>query len=187
MLHLPGRFQADNARAGGGAGGSGGRARMRCRCLPQLEGVRGRLERAVVLPNGAAAYVDYAHTPDAIARVLSALRPHAVGQTGDRVRRRRRPGCRQAAVDGRGGGAGRGSVIVTDDNPRSEAPAAIRAAILAACPGAHGNWRPAGGDCRRAGDVGRRAMCWWWPARAMSRGRLSAARVFPFDDAGGDP
>ena len=48
--------------------------------LPQLQGVRGRLERALVLPNGAAAYVDYAHTPDAIARVLSALRPHATGK-----------------------------------------------------------------------------------------------------------
>jgi UDP-N-acetylmuramoyl-L-alanyl-D-glutamate--2,6-diaminopimelate ligase len=89
-----------------------------------------------VLSNGAAAYVDYAHSPDAIARVLMALRPHAAGKLvivfgagGDRDRGKRplmgAAAARLADV-----------VIVTDDNPRSEAPAEIRGEILSACPAA---------------------------------------------------
>ena len=79
MLNLPGRFQADNALLAAGLAEALG-VRDALSLLPQLQGVRGRLERALVLPNGAAAYVDYAHTPDAIARVLAALRPHAAGR-----------------------------------------------------------------------------------------------------------
>ena len=78
-LHLPGRFQADNAMLAVSLAEAAGVADAFA-LLPQLQGVRGRLERALVLPNGAAAYVDFAHTPDAIARVLSALRPHAAGR-----------------------------------------------------------------------------------------------------------
>jgi UDP-N-acetylmuramoyl-L-alanyl-D-glutamate--2,6-diaminopimelate ligase len=103
--------------------------------LPRLAGVRGRMELAANLPNGAAAYVDYAHTPDALERLLAALRPHTAG--------------RLHVVFGAGGDRDRGKrplmgevaarladrAIVTDDNPRSENPATIRAAILAACPG----------------------------------------------------
>jgi UDP-N-acetylmuramoyl-L-alanyl-D-glutamate--2,6-diaminopimelate ligase len=98
--------------------------------LPTLAGVRGRIERVAVLPNGAAVYVDYAHTPDAIETVLAALRPHVAGRLaivlgagGDRD-----PGKRPLM----GAAAARGAetVIVTDDNPRSEAPALIRAAVL---------------------------------------------------------
>ncbi|MBV8472384.1 MAG: UDP-N-acetylmuramoyl-L-alanyl-D-glutamate--2,6-diaminopimelate ligase, partial [Hyphomicrobiales bacterium] len=85
---------------------------------------------------GGAIVVDYAHTPDALATVLTALRPHARGRLlalfgcgGDRD-----PGKRpmMGAIASRGADV----VIVTDDNPRSEDPAAIRAAILAAAPGA---------------------------------------------------
>lgn len=104
--------------------------------LAELKGVRGRMELAARLPNGATAYVDYAHTPDALERVLTALRPHTDGRLhvvfgagGDRDRGKR-PLMGEAAArlaDIR---------IVTDDNPRSEDPAAIRAAIMAACPGA---------------------------------------------------
>ena len=135
MLNLPGRFQADNAVLAAGLAQALG-VPDALSLLPQLQGVRGRLERALVLPNGAAAYVDYAHTPDAIARVLAALRPHASGRLvivfgagGDRDAGKR-PLMGAAAVQGAD------KVIVTDDNPRSEAPAAIRAAILAAAPGA---------------------------------------------------
>jgi UDP-N-acetylmuramoyl-L-alanyl-D-glutamate--2,6-diaminopimelate ligase len=104
--------------------------------LPLLRGVRGRMECAARFPNGAVAYVDYAHTPDALERLLAALRPHTVGRLhvvfgagGDRDRGKR-PLMGQAAS------SLADVAIVTDDNPRSEDPASIRTAILAACPGA---------------------------------------------------
>ncbi len=135
MLPLPGRFQADNALlAAGLAMVTGTDAAMDC--LPGLAGVRGRMELAATLPNGAAIYVDYAHTPDALSRLLRALRPHTAGHLhvvfgagGDRDRGKRPlMGAVAAALADR--------AIVTDDNPRSEDPASIRGAILAACPGA---------------------------------------------------
>jgi UDP-N-acetylmuramoyl-L-alanyl-D-glutamate--2,6-diaminopimelate ligase len=134
-LHLPGRFQADNAVLAASLAEACGVAEAFF-FLPQLQGVRGRLERALVLPNGAAAYVDYAHTPDAIARVLSALRPHATGRLhivfgagGDRDAGKR-------PLMGRAAALGADVCFVTDDNPRSENPALIRQAILAGCPDA---------------------------------------------------
>jgi UDP-N-acetylmuramoyl-L-alanyl-D-glutamate--2,6-diaminopimelate ligase len=93
------------------------------------------MELAARLPNGAAAYVDYAHTPDALERLLAALRPHVApgaklhvlfGAGGDRD-----PGKRPLM----GAAAARFADIcwITDDIPRSEDPAAIRAAVLAGC------------------------------------------------------
>ena len=147
---------------------------MRWIAWPALRGVRGRMELAARLPNGAAVYVDYAHTPDALERLLTALRPHTAGRLhvvfgagGDRDRGKRplmgAAAARLADV-----------AIVTDDNPRSEDPAAIRAAVLAACPGGREI-----GDRERAIADGARtasapATCSRWPARAMSRARRSA-------------
>jgi UDP-N-acetylmuramoyl-L-alanyl-D-glutamate--2,6-diaminopimelate ligase len=133
ILNLPGRFQADNAVLAAALAEAMG-VPDALAFLPNLQGVRGRLERAAVLDNGAAAYVDYAHTPDAIARVLTALRPHASGKLvivfgagGDRdAGKRPLMGAAAARLAD--------AVIVTDDNPRREDPAAIRAAIMAACP-----------------------------------------------------
>ncbi len=131
---LPGRFQADNALLAAGLAMATGTADALHR-LPALRGVRGRMELAATLPNGAAVYVDYAHTPDALDRLLAALRPHTAGRLhvvfgagGDRD-----PGKRPLM-----GAAARQAdrAIVTDDNPRSEDPAAIRRAVLAALPGA---------------------------------------------------
>jgi len=134
-MQLPGRFQADNALMAAALAEVLGQRDALDR-LPELTGVRGRLELAARLPNGAAAYVDYAHTPDAIERVLSALRPHTVhrlhivfGAGGDRDRGKR-------PLMGAAAAQHADVAIVTDDNPRTEDPAAIRAAILAACPGA---------------------------------------------------
>jgi UDP-N-acetylmuramoyl-L-alanyl-D-glutamate--2,6-diaminopimelate ligase len=134
-LNLPGRFQADNALVAAALTEALGLADALDR-LPVLHGVRGRMERAVRLPTGATIYVDYAHTPDALERLLTALRPHTTGRLhvvfgagGDRDRGKR-PLMGQAAsrfAD---------IAIVTDDNPRSEDPASIRAAIMAACPNA---------------------------------------------------
>ena len=133
LLNLPGRFQADNALLAAALAESIG-VRDALHLVPKLVGVRGRLECAAVLANGAAAYVDYAHTPDAIERVLMALRPHAAGRLvivfgagGDRDRGKR-------PLMGAAAARLADAVIVTDDNPRSEAPAVIRKEILAACP-----------------------------------------------------
>ncbi len=133
FLPLPGRFQADNAVLAAGLAEAVGVADA-FMLLPGLVGVRGRLERAAVLANGAAAYVDYAHTPDAIERVIAALRPHAAGKlvmvfgAGGERDAGKRPLM--------GAAAGHADVaIVTDDNPRGENPALIRAAVLAGCPG----------------------------------------------------
>ncbi|GGC39309.1 UDP-N-acetylmuramoyl-L-alanyl-D-glutamate--2,6-diaminopimelate ligase [Siccirubricoccus deserti] len=137
VLALPGRFQADNAMLAAALAVATGLPAARLpTLLPRLAGVRGRMERAALLPNGAAVYVDYAHTPDALERLLAALRPHAAGRLtvvfgagGDRD-----PGKRPLMGAACARLADR--LIVTDDNPRSEEPALIRAAILAACPGA---------------------------------------------------
>ncbi len=132
-VQLPGRFQADNVLLAAGLAMALGETDILDR-LPRLVGVRGRMELAARLPNGAAAYVDYAHTPDALERLLRALRPHTAGRLhvvfgagGDRD-----PGKRpmMGAIAARHADV----VIVTDDNPRTEDPAAIRAAIRAACP-----------------------------------------------------
>ncbi|APH53671.1 UDP-N-acetylmuramoylalanyl-D-glutamate--2,6-diaminopimelate ligase [Granulibacter bethesdensis] len=132
---LPGRFQADNIITAATIAASLGKRGI-VPLLSRLTGVRGRMEQAATLPNGAAIYVDYAHTPDALERLLDALRPHTTGKLhvvfgagGDRD-----PGKRPLMGEAARTHADR--LIVTDDNPRSENPAKIRAAILAACPDA---------------------------------------------------
>jgi UDP-N-acetylmuramoyl-L-alanyl-D-glutamate--2,6-diaminopimelate ligase len=103
--------------------------------LEHLEGARGRLEH-VGEHNGAPIFVDYAHKPDALAKALQALRPYAerklvvvIGAGGNRDAGKR-PLMGAIAAENAD------HVIVTDDNPRSENPATIRAAILAAAKGA---------------------------------------------------
>ncbi len=102
--------------------------------LERLEGVRGRLELAAKRRNGGTVFVDYSHTPDALTTALKALRPHVLGRLvvvfgagGDRDPLKR-PKMGEAArlhAD---------VAFVTDDNPRSEDPAGIRASILDGCP-----------------------------------------------------
>ncbi|MGB7270270.1 MAG: UDP-N-acetylmuramoyl-L-alanyl-D-glutamate--2,6-diaminopimelate ligase [Albidovulum sp.] len=136
-LSLIGGFQAANVLAACGlAIGAGADADAVFATLPRLTTVRGRMQLAAVRANGATAFVDYAHTPDAVATALRALRPHVIGRIivvlgagGDRDRGKR-PLMGQAAAENAD------VVFVTDDNPRSEDPAVIRAAVLAACPDA---------------------------------------------------
>jgi UDP-N-acetylmuramoyl-L-alanyl-D-glutamate--2,6-diaminopimelate ligase len=179
-LALPGRFQADNVLLAAALALATG-ARGVLGALPRLTGVRGRMELAARLPNGAAAYVDYAHTPDALERLLAALRPHPAG--------------RLLVVFGAGGDRDRGKrplmgevaarladrAIVTDDNPRSENPAMIRAAILAACPGAAEI-----GDRARAIEAALEAL---GPGDVLAvagkgheQGQTIGGAVVPFDD-----
>jgi UDP-N-acetylmuramoyl-L-alanyl-D-glutamate--2,6-diaminopimelate ligase len=180
-LGLPGRFQADNALVAAALAEALGQADALDR-LPLLTGVRGRMELAARLPNDAAAYVDYAHTPDALERLLTALRPHAAGRVhlvfgagGDRDRGKR-PLMGQAAA------RLADAVIVTDDNPRTEDPAAIRAAIMAACPGAREI-----GDRAQAIEAAMNALA---PGDVLAvagkgheQGQTIGTITVPFDDA----
>jgi UDP-N-acetylmuramoyl-L-alanyl-D-glutamate--2,6-diaminopimelate ligase len=135
-LPLLGEYQASNALVAAGlaiaAGESAGRVLP---ALQGLKGVKGRLE-IVGEARGALAVVDYAHKPEALAAVLEALRPFATGRLicvmgcgGDRDKGKR-PIMGAIAVDKAD------VVIVTDDNPRTEDPATIRAEILAGTSGA---------------------------------------------------
>ncbi|ROP84110.1 UDP-N-acetylmuramoylalanyl-D-glutamate--2,6-diaminopimelate ligase [Stella humosa] len=132
-LPLAGPFQAMNALAALGIVLADGVAPERAvPALARLEGVPGRMERVASLPGGAAVYVDFAHTPDALTTVLAALRRHTAGRLvcvfgcgGDRD-----PGKRPEMGAAVARAADR--VIVTDDNPRSEDPATIRAPAVAA-------------------------------------------------------
>ncbi len=135
-LPLVGEFQIENALVAAGlAIASGSDAARVFDALERLEGAKGRLER-VGQYCGAPIFVDYAHKPDALAKALQALRPYArrrlvvvFGAGGDRDAGKR-PLMGAIAAEHAD------AVIVTDDNPRSEDPAAIRAAILAAASGA---------------------------------------------------
>ena len=134
FLPLVGRFQGENALLAVALAEATG-VEGALDYLGGLTGVRGRLELAARRENGAAVYVDYAHTPDALERLLTALRPHTAGRLhlvfgagGDRD-----PGKRP--LMGEVAARLADAVVVTDDNPRSENPAAIRAAVLAGCPG----------------------------------------------------
>ncbi|WMT73140.1 UDP-N-acetylmuramoyl-L-alanyl-D-glutamate--2,6-diaminopimelate ligase [Bradyrhizobium sp. Ash2021] len=138
MIKLPlvGEFQIENALVAAGlAIGTGSAPDEVFASLEHLEGAKGRLER-VGEHNGAPIFVDYAHKPDALAKALQALRPYArrklvviFGAGGDRDAGKR-PLMGAIAVENAD------HVIVTDDNPRSEQPETIRAAILAAAKGA---------------------------------------------------
>ena len=144
--------------------------------LPRLRGVRGRMELAARLPNGAAVYVDYAHTPDALERLLTALRPHTAGPAARGVRRRRRPRPRQAPADGRGRRAPRRR---RDRHRRQSAQRGSRRDPRRGAgrlPGRARDRRPRAGDRGGAERRWRPAMCWRWPARATSRARRSATR-----------
>jgi len=135
-LPLVGEFQIENALVAAGlAIGTGSDPDQVFAALEHLEGAKGRLER-VGERNGAPIFVDYAHKPDALAKALQALRPYArrklvvvFGAGGDRDAGKRPLMGEIAAKNA-------DSVIVTDDNPRSENPADIRAAILGAAKGA---------------------------------------------------
>ena len=194
LLPLAGAFQAANALAAAGlciaAGEPAGEALA---ALEHIQGAPGRLQRIGSGLRGGEAYVDYAHTPDGLSTVLAALRPHTRGRLivvfgagGDRDRAKR-------PLMGAAAAQGADLVFVTDDNPRSEEPASIRAAILAAARGAREI-----GDRRQAiraavaelaeGDVLVVA------GKGHEQGQIVGGAVLPFDDAaetaaalGGEP
>ena len=181
-LALIGGFQAENvALAAGLVIAAGAEPAAVMGVLHRLTGVRGRMQLAATRANGAAVFVDYAHTPDAIATALKALRPHVMGRIvivfgagGDRDRTKR-PLMGAAARDFAD------VLFVTDDNPRSEDPATIRAAIMAACPEANevGDRAEAilrGVDALGPGDALLIA------GKGHETGQTIAGQVYPFDD-----
>jgi UDP-N-acetylmuramoyl-L-alanyl-D-glutamate--2,6-diaminopimelate ligase len=186
-LPLIGAYQAANVlTAAGLAIATGSDAAGVIDSLARLQPVPGRIERAAVTRTGAPIYVDYAHTPDAIAAALAALRPHAaarlilvLGAGGDRDAGKRAEMGAQAV-------AGAELVIVTDDNPRGEDPALIRAAILSAAPGAIdvADRRAAIAAAiaqAQAGDIIVIAGKGHEQGQIVGRGELM--RILPFDDA----
>ena len=182
-MNLIGGFQADNVLVAAGlaiaAGADPGRV---FETLPQMKTVRGRMQLAATRANGAAVFVDYAHTPDAVATALSALRPHVLGRLiaivgagGDRDATKR-------PLMGRAAAENADLVIVTDDNPRSEEPAAIRAAVMEGCPEATevGDRAEAilrGVDALGPGDA--LLIC----GKGHETGQIVGDDVFPFDDS----
>jgi len=181
-LPLIGAYQMNNVlTAAGLVLATGGDWATTLSGMARVAPVRGRLERAVISRGGAPVYVDYAHTPDAIEAAIAALRPHVEGRLitvlgagGDRDHGKR---PEMGAVAARLSDV----VIVTDDNPRSEAPAAIRKAVLAGAPNAIevNDRRAAIGEAiamAKPGDIVLVA------GKGHEQGQIIGDQVLPFDD-----
>ncbi|MDV3457306.1 UDP-N-acetylmuramoyl-L-alanyl-D-glutamate--2,6-diaminopimelate ligase [Sphingomonas sp. HF-S4] len=182
MLPLIGAYQAANAlTAAGLVIATGGDVASTIANLARLQPVRGRLERAVITRAGAPVYVDYAHTPDAIEAAIAALKPHTTGRLilvlgagGDRDPGKREPMGQAAA-------AGADVVIVTDDNPRNEDPAAIRAEVLKGAPDATeigGRREAIAAAVQMAGAEDIVLIA----GKGHEQGQIVGDRVLPFDD-----
>ena len=180
-LPLLGAYQASNALlAAGLVMATGAPADRVLSTLPRLEGVKGRLE-IMGLVRGGLVVIDYAHKPDALAAALKALRPFAPGRLvcvfgcgGDRDKGKR-------PIMGKIAASLANSVIVTDDNPRSEDPKTIRAEIIAGAPGAReigdrAEAIRAGARLLGAGDVLLVA------GKGHETGQIIGSTIIPFSD-----
>ncbi|TAJ71691.1 MAG: UDP-N-acetylmuramoyl-L-alanyl-D-glutamate--2,6-diaminopimelate ligase [Phenylobacterium sp.] len=181
-LPLAGAFQASNALVAAGLCRAAGMSLEETFAgLERLTGAPGRLQRVGAGSSRGEAYVDYAHTPDGLETVLKAMRPHVRGKLivvfgagGDRDRGKRplmgEVAARLADV-----------AIVTDDNPRSEVPAAIRAEVLAGAKGAKeiGDRREA---IRAAAAMMQDGDVLVVAGKGHEQGQIVGATVHPFDD-----
>ncbi|MDB5684726.1 MAG: UDP-N-acetylmuramoylalanyl-D-glutamate--2,6-diaminopimelate ligase [Sphingomonas bacterium] len=182
MLPLIGAYQAANAlTAAGLVIATGGDVAETFDRLTRVQPVRGRLERAAITRAGAPVYVDYAHTPDGLRAAIEALRPHTAarlivlfGAGGDRDTGKRPEMGKIAAELG-------DLVIVTDDNPRSEDPAAIRREVLAGASGATeiGDRREAIAAAIAGAGAGDVVLI---AGKGHEQGQIVGDRVLPFDD-----
>ena len=188
-LPLIGAYQAANALVAAGLViATGGDPVRTFEALARLQPVRGRLERAGITRAGAPVYVDYAHTPDALDAAIAALRPH-VGADGGRL----------IVVFGAGGDRDTGKrpemgkvaaaqadvVIVTDDNPRGEDAAAIRAAVLSGAPSAREVADRRAAIVAAVAGAGKHdivLIAGKGHEQGQIIGRGEAMRVLPFDD-----
>ena len=182
-LNLIGGFQAENVLlAAGLCIGSGSPAEEVFRALSTLSTVPGRMQHVATRENGATVFVDYSHKPGALASALQSLRPHVMGRIvcvfgagGDRDKLKR-PLMGEAAA------RHADLVYVTDDNPRSEDPATIRAEVMAGCPNATEVADRAeailrGVDALGPGDALLIA------GKGHETGQIVGDTVYPFDDA----
>ena len=149
--------------------------------MQRVQPVRGRMERAVITRAGAPVYVDYAHTPDALRAAIEALRPHVTGRLitvfgagGDRDKGKR-PEMGRIAVEMSD------HVIVTDDNPRSEDPATIRAEILAGATGAEDVADRRAAIAKAIEMAGPQDII-LLAGKGHEQGQIVGDRVIPFDD-----
>ncbi len=184
QVHLPliGGFQAENALVATGLVIAAGCAPGEVfEALPMLTTVRGRMQLAATRENGAAVFVDYSHTPAALETALRAMRPHVMG--------------RLIVVFGAGGDRDRGKrslmgdaaerladvALVTDDNPRGEDPAKIRAEVLEGCPAATeiGDRAEA---ILRAVDMLEQGDALLIAGKGHETGQIVGDTVYPFDD-----
>ena len=182
-LPLIGGYQAANVLVAAGlVMATGGSFERAFSAMQRVSPVRGRLERAVITPRGAPVYIDYAHTPDALEAAIAALRSHVserlitvFGAGGDRDQGKRpemgKVAQRLSDV-----------VIVTDDNPRSEDPARIRAEVLVGAPAAIeiAGRREAIG---RAIEMAGKGDIVLVAGKGHETGQIVGDRVLPFDDA----
>jgi UDP-N-acetylmuramoyl-L-alanyl-D-glutamate--2,6-diaminopimelate ligase len=182
-LPLIGAYQAANVlTAAGLVLATGGDWATTFSALQRVAPVRGRLERAVISRSGVPVYIDYAHTPDALEAAIAALRPHVEGRLitvfgagGDRDQGKR-PEMGRVAT------AFSDVVIVTDDNPRSEDPARIRADVLAGAPAATEvpGRREAIAEAIRIAREGDIVLV---AGKGHETGQIIGDKVLPFDDA----
>jgi UDP-N-acetylmuramoyl-L-alanyl-D-glutamate--2,6-diaminopimelate ligase len=182
ILPLAGAFQASNALVAAGLCLAAGLSvEQTLAGLETLEGAPGRMQRVGAGPRGGEAYVDYAHTPDGLETVLTALRPHVTGKLvvvfgagGDRDRGKR---PLMGAIAARFADV----AIVTDDNPRSEDPAVIRAEVLAGATGAQeiGDRRDA---IRQAAALLAEGDILVVAGKGHEQGQIVAGVTHPFDD-----
>lgn len=182
LLPLAGAFQASNALVAAGlCVAAGSPVDQVLAALEGLTGAEGRLQRVPGSAGGPEVYVDYAHTPDGLETVLTALRPHARG--------------RLIVVFGAGGDRDRGKrplmgaaaarladlAVITDDNPRSEDPAAIRAQVRDGCPDAEeiADRRDAIAHAVEIAGPGDVVVI---AGKGHERGQIVGAVTHPFDD-----
>src|SRR5438270_8198376 len=186
-LPLIGAYQAANVlTAAGLVLATGGKWDDTFAAMERVAPVRGRLERAVISRGGVPVYIDYAHTPDALEAAIAALRPHVAREDGGRL----------ITVFGAGGDRDQGKrpqmgrvatrlsdvVIVTDDNPRSEDPARIRADVMAGAPDARevAGRREAIAEAIRIAREGDIVLV---AGKGHETGQIIGDKVLPFDDA----
>ena len=182
-LPLIGAYQSANVlTAAGLVLATGGEWGATFTAMQRVAPVRGRLERAVISRGGVPVYIDYAHTADALEAAIAALRPHVEGRLitvfgagGDRDQGKR-PDM------GRVANALSDVVIVTDDNPRSEDPARIRADVMAGAPGATEvpGRREAIAEAIRIAREGDIVLV---AGKGHETGQIIGDKVLPFDDA----
>lgn len=190
LFPVLGEFQIANALCAAGLViGSGSDPDAVIAALPHVTGVPGRLQYIGAAPSGGTVFVDYAHKPDALENVLRALRPHVAAHTGAKL----------GVVFGCGGNRDKGKrpimgriatehadwMIITDDNPRHEEPAVIRAEIRAGC-----------GDAAPVEEIGDRARAIKTAVGKLGAhdtvviagkghepGQIVGDKILPFDDS----